>query len=105
MTEDREIREGKIYAMVGYWLFLCILPLLLKKDNKFAVHHGKQGLVLFIFIVAAFIFYVIPILGPLLYRLASVVYFICFLWGSIEALRGRYCRIPIIADIADKIIL
>jgi len=103
--QDNEIHEGKILAAVSYWLFLCILPLILKKDNKFAVYHGKQGLVLFIFLVGAFILY--TALFPLwfLWKVVFLVYFLLLLWGTIQALSGKYCRIPIISKIAEKIIL
>ena len=46
-VQDKEVQEGKIYAVIGYLGILCIIPLLLKRDNKFALFHGKQGLVLF----------------------------------------------------------
>lgn len=103
--DAKEIKEGKIFAVAAYWLFLCILPLMLKKNNKFAVFHGKQGLVLFIFLVAGFIFKIIPFLGQMLYGLIWLIYLLLSLWGSIQALMGNYARMPIISDIAKKIIL
>lgn len=103
--QDKEIREGKIFAVVAYWLFLCILPLILKKDNKFAVFHGKQGLVLFIFLVGGFIFNIIPFLGQIVYRLVLSAYLLLSLWGTIQALMGNFSRMPIISNIADKISL
>lgn len=103
--QDREVNEGKIFAVVSYWFFLCILPFLLKKDNKFAVFHGKQGLALFIFLVAGFIFSIIPYLGWCVYRLVLFVYLILCLWGTLQALMGKYTRIPVVADFADKISL
>lgn len=107
MAQERkqEIEEGKIFAVVSYWLILCILPLILKKDNKFAVFHGKQGLVLFIFLVAGFMFNIIPFLGHLVYRLILFIYMLLALWGTIQALMGNYSRIPIVSDIAEKISL
>ncbi len=105
IAKEKEIKEGKIFAVVGYWLFLCILPLILKKDNQFAVYHGKQGLVLFIFLVAGFIFNIIPFLGHLVYRLVLFIYLILMLWGTLEALMGNYSRIPLVSDIAEKISL
>lgn len=42
------VEEGKIYAFLGYWGILFLIPILAKRDNEFAVFHGKQGLVLFI---------------------------------------------------------
>ena len=105
ITTDKDIEEGKIFAVISYWLFLCILPLMLKKDNKFACFHAKQGLVLFIFLVGGFIFNIIPIFGGLIYRIVLVIYLLSMLWGTIQALMGNYTRIPIVADIADKISL
>ncbi len=103
--QDDVVKEGKIYAVVSYWLFLCILPLILKKDNKFAVYHGKQGLVLFIFLVLGFIFHILPLIGPIFYNLVLLTYLLASVWGTIEALVGNYCRIPIVSDIANKISL
>ncbi len=102
--KNKDIHEGKIYAMISYWFFLCILPLILKKENKFAVYHAKQGLVLFIFLVGGFIFSIIPFFG-LVYRLILFLYLLIMLWGTIQALMGKYTRIPIISDIASKISL
>lgn len=109
MTEEIKheqiILEGKIFALLGYWFFLCIIPLVLKKDNKFACFHAKQGLVLFIFVTAGFIFAILPILGYLIFKAVLFVYLVMSLWGIINALRGRYFRLPIVASIADKIII
>ncbi len=91
--------------MAGYWCFLCILPLMLKKDNSFAVYHGKQGLVLFIFLVGGFLFNIIPGFGQIVWRLVLFIYLGIFIWGSIQALMGKYGRIPIVSNIADKISL
>lgn len=104
-TPDKDIQEGKIFAVIGYIGILCIVPLLLKKENKFAFYHGKQGLVLFIIEVAAFIFSVIPFLGPLILRLAIFVCGLFSLWGIIQSLLGKYARLILISDIADKITL
>jgi len=103
--ESQEIQEGKIFATVGYWAILCILPLILKKDNKFAVYHGKQGLVLFIFLVAGFILNIIPVFGAVLYRLVSFVYLVFILWGTIGALAGRQVYLPVVSPLAEKITL
>ena len=41
---DKTIREGKVFAILSYLSILCIIPLILKKDNEFVLAHGKQGL-------------------------------------------------------------
>lgn len=100
---EKEVREGKIFAVISYWLFLCILPFMVKKDNRFAIFHAKQGLVLFIFLVAAFVCGNIPFIGYLTWRLLAFIYSIAALWGTIQALMGNYSRIPLISTIAGKI--
>ena len=106
--EDRqsnEIQEGKFFAVISYISFLCIVTLLLKKDNKFALYHAKQGLVLFVFEVACFILTIIPVLGWVIRIFGSVILFLCSLWGILQALSGNYNRFPVISKIADNIIL
>ena len=39
----------KFLAAIGYFSFLCILPLVLRPASKFCAFHGKQGLVMTIF--------------------------------------------------------
>lgn len=103
MPKPKEIKEGKVFAIASYWLILCILPLMLKKDNKFAVHHAKQGLVLFIFLVAGLMINIIPFIGQIIFRVVLFIYFFLVLWGTIAALMGKDARIPVVCDIADKI--
>ena len=103
--KDTQVEEGRFFAVISYIGFLCILALLLKKDNKFSIHHAKQGLVLFVFESAVFILSIIPLLGWLLGWLGFVLFFLFSVWGMLEASGGKYSRLPVVADIADKIIL
>ena len=54
--------EGKIFATFAYLSVLCVIPLIAKKHNKFVVFHTKQGLVIFIGEVIAFL------LGMIVFR-------------------------------------
>ena len=102
MVEDKDIQDGKIFAVIGYLGILCLIPLLFKKENKFALFHGKQGLVLFIGEVALGIISVIPFLGWFLGFFGVLIFGIVSLIGIIQALMGNYWRIPVVADLADK---
>jgi uncharacterized membrane protein len=103
--QGTEVRDGKFFAVISYISFLCILALLLKKENKFALFHAKQGLVLFVFESCAFIISIIPFLGWILRTIGFAVFFLVSLWGIFMALRGSYVRIPVVSKIAEKIIL
>jgi fumarate reductase subunit D len=103
--QEEQLKDAKIFAAVSYWGFLCILPLMMKKDNAFAVYHGKQGLVLFIFLVGGFIINIIPFAGVIIYRLVLFIYLVLLLWGTIAALAGKKADIPIVSNLAKEITL
>jgi len=103
--QDAEIQDAKFFAAIGYLNVLCFAPLLLKKGNKFAQFHGKQGLVLFILEIAASIIKVVPALGDLVFTVAFVVFGILSLIGIVKVLMGEYWEMPVIFDIANRISL
>ena len=103
--EEQQIQEGKFFALISYVSFLCIITLILKKDNKFALFHAKQGLVLFVMEVAAFILSIIPLLGWLIGIFGYALFLLVSLWGIMQSTLGNYSRIPVIADISEKVIL
>lgn len=103
MAEDKEVQEGKIFAVLAYLGILCLIPLLVKKDNTFALHHGKQGLVIFIGEVALGILAWVPFLGWVLAPIGTLVFLLVSLIGIIQALKGEYWKCPVISDLADKI--
>jgi uncharacterized membrane protein len=103
-SKDRVIEEGRFFAVISYISFLCVVCLVLKPDNKFAQFHGKLGLVLFMLEVVVFLLSIIGFLSWI--KAAGLVIFsLISLWGIIQALLGRYYRLPLISDIADKVII
>ncbi|MFA5115228.1 MAG: hypothetical protein WC469_04100 [Candidatus Omnitrophota bacterium] len=107
MTEAKniEIEDGKFFAVISYISFLCVLALLLKKENKFSIHHAKQGLVLFVFESMFFILSIIPILGWFIGWFGFTAFLLLSVWGMFKASQGAYSRLPVIANIADKVSL
>ena len=102
MTEDKEVQEGKAFSILAYIGILCLIPLLLKKDNKFALHHAKQGLVIFIAWIAAGVVMVIPFLGWIIAPIAWLVLCIASIVGIIQSLQGNYWKCPVIYDLSEK---
>jgi len=103
--EEQEIVDGKFFAVISYISFLCVITLILKKSNKFALYHARQGLVLFVMEVAAFILSIIPLLGWLIGIFGYALFLLVSVWGIIQATLGVYCRIPVLSEISDKIVL
>lgn len=105
-TRNKETRnqvaEGKVFAILAYFSILCIIPLILKKDNDFVLFHGRQGLVIFVGEVAVFIMSVVM---PWIFRPGMFILLVLSFFGFIAVLKGHYLKLPIIAEIAGKIIL
>jgi len=104
-VDSKDIQEGKFFAIISYFSFLCIVSLVLKKENRFALYHGKQGLVIFVFEVGAFILSILPVFGGVIRILGLIVFILLSLWCIMQVLMNNCNRIPVISDIADNIII
>jgi uncharacterized membrane protein len=102
---EKEIEEGRFFAVISYISFLCIISLSLKRNNRFALLHAKQGLVLFVLEVATFIISIIPFVGAVIKVAGIIIFTLLSLLGILQALTAKEMRIPVISDIADKVIL
>lgn len=98
-AKDPDVEKNKNMAALSYIWILCLVPLLLKKDSKFAQFHAKQGLVLFIIELIAGLLVWFPLFGQLL-MLALIVIAVM---GVIKALNGEWWKMPIIYEWSKKI--
>ena len=101
--DDQTIREGKVFALLSYLSILCIIPLIIKKENPFVFFHGKQGLVLFVMEVAFFILHIL--LGPWILKLGIFLCGAASFVGIIAVLKGEQIKLPLISGIANEITL
>lgn len=95
--------DDNLMAALSYVSVLAVVMLLVKKDSDYVKFHAKQGVVLFA--------------GEVIYWFVSYfTWFLFFIWwivglvllivsiiGFIKALSGERYRIPVVADLADKI--
>jgi hypothetical protein len=95
--EIRLQEESKIASILAYVPFLCFYPLIVKRDDPQAFHHGKQGLFLFIIELGA-----IAMRWDFIWNFILILCGAVSIWGMISALRGDPFRIPIITDLLDK---
>ncbi|MDP3970683.1 MAG: hypothetical protein Q8P90_03205 [bacterium] len=92
--DQKDIDENKVIAALSYLGILVFIPLLAKKDSKFAQAHAKQGVVMFI----AMLFGAIPFIGWLWAMVLLVVEIIAI----IKTLQGQYWKIPGAYDMSKK---
>ena len=101
LPKDEKILEGKPFAILAYLSILCIIPLIYKKDNEFALKHAKQGLIIFVAWVAFFVLQ--TILGPWLLKLGTFVCGVYSLIGIVYAIKGEYVKLTFVSEIAENI--
>ena len=96
-NEVESEEQDKVAAILAYVPFLCFYALLYRKDNAFAYHHGKQGLVLFIAELAA-----VALRWNVVWNVLLIVFAAVAVWAMVAALRGEEIRLPVAAEIVDK---
>ncbi|MFA4930558.1 MAG: hypothetical protein WC570_01680 [Patescibacteria group bacterium] len=96
--DQKDIDENKIYGAVGYLGILFLIPLLAKKESKFAMACAKQGMILTICqIISGFL---VPVFG--LGVILNLVIVVIMIIGFIMGLSGKYLRIPLVGQIGES---
>lgn len=100
--EEKEIEEGKAAALLAYIPFLCFVPLIKMRDNRYAVEHAKQGLVLLMLEIVAAVL-LVPRISMTLWQIVLVCCLGLAVAGVVQVLQGRWFKIPLIGDFAEKL--
>lgn len=106
-----DVSSNRAFGILAYLGFLFLVPLFAAKDSPYARFHTNQGLVLFLFSIAANIvitictlpFSLIPFIASIVRGLlGSAVGIICLVYviiGIINACSGEAKKLPIIGRI------
>ncbi|MHB0939658.1 MAG: DUF4870 domain-containing protein [Armatimonadota bacterium] len=102
------VNENKIFAILSYLPFpVCLVGIIIvltsKKDDRFALFHAKQGLVLLICSVIAGISWTLPFINIIAGPVLNIALFILMILGIINAANGEEKPLPVIGQFADKI--
>jgi len=97
--KDLDVEVNKNIAVLSYIWILCLVPLLGKRNSKFAQFHAKQGLILFALEIIASLLIWFPLFGQLFMLLLIVV----SVMGIIKTLNGEWWEIPFIHEWSKKI--
>lgn len=94
-SQENDIKNNKIWALLSYFGVLVLIPLLGKKDSSFVQFHAKQGLVLLVGWVISWF----PVFGWAI----GLIVFVLSIIGIINVLNGEKKKLPIVGDLAEKI--
>jgi uncharacterized membrane protein len=98
-------KESKIWAFLAVLLTIIgfIIVLLAKRDDKYALYYGKQGLVLFIAYLIAGAVRWIPFIGDFASGILMIVVFVLWIIAMIYSFSGNMKPAPLIGELAEKI--
>jgi fumarate reductase subunit D len=94
--------ESRMAAVMAYIPFLCFVPLMKMRDDKYAFFHARQGLILFFLEIIAFVFS-FPHLSQLFWTAMIIGCIGAAVAGIMFAMQGRTSKLPIIGDIAERL--
>ena len=95
--------KSKLLAALSYFGMLCFVPLFVNKDDEFVAFHAKQGLILWIWAMAAFLFAVVPGIGPLFFQISTLIIPILSLVGLVSVAVSKTWRIPVVHGLTARI--
>jgi len=110
-----EIESGRVLAAVAYLPGLCFIGLLGASDNRYVGFHARQGLLVFLLEVAAWVALAIydsslgriPVIGFLIGAVVRFVLGFSFLavtiYGVVKGAAGEMARIPYVGDAIEKV--
>lgn len=97
--------DGNIAGLLSYalGLFTGILFLVLEKDSRFVKFHAMQSILvsaslILINMISGFI----PFIGWFLGLLVAPISFILWLFLMYQAYQGKFFKLPVIGDFAEK---
>lgn len=108
-----EIESGKTMGILAYIFFL--IPLLAARDNKYAMFHTEQAIVLWIafFVIYIAIWIITFIVGQISSSIACLIsilgfipwiaYLVLWIMGLLNAIGGKVKELPVIGQYGAKL--
>ncbi len=94
---------ARMITILDYIGFLCLLGLFIEKEDADVRFHTNQGLILFVFEIAAGILSLIlgfiPLVGSLLRGLLGVLCLVYMILGILNAVNGQRRPLPVIGTL------
>lgn len=95
-----EIPKGDlILAALGYIGFLCVLPLIVRKESEYCQHHARQGLILAVGVYFLDSLHILPTSFVSVYL---IVKYAIILFSIYNALKGKEHKLPFIYNMSKK---
>lgn len=101
--DQNDIQQNKVMAILAYFSWLVIVPIIGAKESKFARFHANQGLVLAIVEIICWVVLGvltnIPLIGWIFRLVDGLFSLVCLLFsvlGIVNAANGKAKELPIV---------
>jgi len=107
MSDQPVSDDSRLFAFLGYLLGIIgfLIVLLARKEDRFAMFHAKQSLVLFFGWVLAGVLWRLPVpfMGWFTALVLTILVTVLWIMGMIYALVGDWKHLPVASEIAAKL--
>ncbi len=99
LDDITNLDESRVYAAMSYLLILLVVPWMARRTDPFVNWHVRQGLIVFIALIASIIAAAwVPALGGIVVLLLLIGNIVAL----VMALQGRRWRIPFLGLLVDR---
>ncbi|HEB73389.1 MAG TPA: hypothetical protein ENI77_12330 [Nitrospirae bacterium] len=95
--------KPRFLSFVSYLGILCLVPLILNRDDEYVAFHARQGLVLWIWGVLAIFGLYVPVLGPMFFSVSALLIILFSIIGLLSVSLTKAWKIPVIGDWAEAL--
>lgn len=90
--------SSRTLAAMSYLGVLCLVPLVMNRNDSYVQFHARQGVMLWMWEVLAIYTLLIPAVGHIFFRISSIACLVLSVIGVLSVLLGRAWKFPIIGD-------
>lgn len=99
LDDITNLDESRMYAAMAYLLILLVVPWLARREDPYVNWHIRQGLVVFIALIAAIVAAAwVPSVGGILVLLLLIGNVVAL----VMALQGRRWKVPLLGLLVDQ---
>lgn len=102
--ERRPEPKPRVLAALSYLGILCLIPLIVNRDNRFVEFHARQGFILWVWLLLAIFSLVVPVLGMLFFRGSLSFILLLSILGLVSVIMGRFWQLPLVGRLAAKLL-
>jgi uncharacterized membrane protein len=95
--------RARTLAFISYLGILCLVPLIINRDDEYVAFHARQGLVLWMWGVLAIFGLSLPVVGQFFFSVSAMAIMIFSIIGMVSVALSKAWKFPFIGEWAEAI--